>query len=137
MADLVEPDEQLSRFLLDKGHFTPDYVKFRAFLPPRGAIILSVLRTDDLAEEEIWGLGEEHVAAGTRTIFARADFLCAVLAEINAGDYSLSAVPDEPPARHANVTGWPPIEQKELQKQLAQQMAARCGRPRQRPEQPL
>ena len=126
MADTIAPDEQLSRFVLDRNHFTSEHVKFRAFLPPKNQVVLSVSRTRHLEDAEIWALGDQHVAsASRRTIQARADFGCAVLSEIKADEHCLAAVPDEPPPRHANVTGWPSIERKELQKVLAQQLAAR------------
>src|ERR1700722_130349 len=58
-GELTDPDDVLTRFLLQKGHFkrtenraTPD-----AFMPPPD-LKLSVYMITDLAEGEIWTLGK-------------------------------------------------------------------------------
>lgn len=130
-ADPVRPDERISRFVLDRGHFTTERVKFRAFLPPQNntpdGLVLSVGRTCDLNEAEVWAWGDDHVAnPGGRTVFARGDFTLELIQEVAANGITLGIVPNEPPPRHGNITGWPPFDRKELRASLAQQLAAKA-----------
>ena len=123
----VTEAERLSRFVLDRKHFDADRVKFRAFEPPPGEVTLSVSRTDGLTEPEVWRHGDKWVAEPNgRTIYARGDFNLKQVREVQQGGFGLSVAPDEEPERHANVVGWPTIEQKEVRRSLAQQLAAQA-----------
>lgn len=127
----VTETERISRYVLDKGHFTLGRVKFRAFLPPNNntpdGVALSVGRTEDLTEIAVWEWGDENVAASTgRIILARGDFTLADLRDVSDDGTTLTVVPDEPPPRHADVIGWPPVDQKGARTSLAQQLAAKA-----------
>lgn len=116
----VQPGELLTRFLTQpKNHFVPTSgrVKYAAFLPS-AALRTSVYRTSDLAQEEVWKLGDDFVAAALRTtISARADIRASV--PIGCG---LTLDPDGiPHPQHANVAGWP--ESRPAQKLLAIKLA--------------
>lgn len=101
----VEDEEITSHFLHFSSQFKKDKVLFGAFFPPVNLkpSQLSVFRIDGLSETEIWGIGETHVGKkGDAAIKARAD--------LKARHYrtqKLIISKDEPPPRHANVTGWP------------------------------
>jgi hypothetical protein len=116
----------LSRFVFQRGHFDETRVKYRAFEPPSRDFTLSVSRTHNLTEPEIWQHGDQWVATPGRAILARGDFTLTQVKEVFVEGFLLSVSPDEPPERHANVVGWPPSEQKELRRSLAQQLAAKA-----------
>ncbi|MBI2895164.1 MAG: hypothetical protein HYY06_16540 [Deltaproteobacteria bacterium] len=80
-----------------------------------------MFRTDGLSEGEIWALGQEAVAqAQGKTLYGRGVLLAADVAAAE-----LRVEPDEPPLRHANITGWPP--EKDAQLAAAQELAARAS----------
>ena len=56
----------------------------------------------ELSENEIWEIGQEHVQTADRPVKARADLLAS-----NVYDSNLEVVPDEPPERHANIRPLP------------------------------
>lgn len=94
--------EPLAKFLyVRKGHFRIDRLQptWRAFLPRKGARELSVFRTEGLTEAEIWELAGIHVKADPK---ARA-----VVTPQAVADCGLDVDPDNIPARHANIVGWP------------------------------
>lgn len=83
-------------------------------------------RTQGADEAVVWAHGDEHVAAEQgRDILARGDFEAKELASVAVDGFQLSIIPDEPPPRHANIIGWPTQEQKEVQRLLAAELAAR------------
>lgn len=114
----VAETEQLARFLLEK-HFSILYrsVKPKAFEPPPD-LQASVYRVIDLNEDEIWSLGERHVAGPQgKTLKGRADILVRAVLSLR-----LAVVADNEPCRHAYIDGWP--NSKPAQMSLAQQLAA-------------
>jgi|SRR6185436_970957 len=118
--------ERVSRFILDKNHFKAGHAKFRAFDPPPAEIALSVSRTEGLSDSQVWDHGDVHVARPSgRQIVARGDFTREDARAVQAGGCQLDIEPEEPPPLHANVIGYPSIEQKELRKSLAQQLVAK------------
>lgn len=117
--------ERVSRFVLDKRHLKADVIKFRAFEPPSADTALSVTRSEGLSEADLWAHGDRWVAApANREVVARGDFTPAQARAVTFDGFQLAIVADEPPPRHANVIGWPPVEQKEVRRSLAQQLAA-------------
>ena len=76
-------------------------------------------RTEGLAEADVWLHADLFV--GSEAI-ARADFLLEAINATAVGEFRLRLVPSEPPPRHANIEGWPPVENGETRKQLAQQL---------------
>jgi hypothetical protein len=117
--------ERISRFILDRNHLKAGQ-KFRAFEPPSNETVLSVSRTDALAENDVWGHADIHVGQPSgRPVIARGDFKRPDAQDVEAGAFRLDVEPDEPPPRHANVVGYPAIAQKEIRRSLAQQLAAK------------
>lgn len=62
--DAVEDNEEISRYLFDKTAIrsSNNTVRHNAFMPPTKSYRLSVYRTNNLASEEIWEIGNEYVA---------------------------------------------------------------------------
>jgi len=114
------PDELTARYLHQRDHFAPvsGRVKPRAFHPAPKDHKTSVFRISGLSENEIWRFGEVYVAAVVeRKILARA--------EVSVGQVDgigLRVETDEPPPRHANITGW--ASEKDQWMSQAQELAA-------------
>ena len=71
-----------------------------------------------LSEKEIWQFGDVYVAAVVgRKILARAEVSVGQVDSI-----ALRVEPDEPPPRHANITGW--ASEKDQWMSQAQELAA-------------
>ncbi len=116
----LSPSETVARYLLDKGAFSRENarVKPRALEPAKGDQKTSVFRTYDLAEEEIWSIGDRHVAIPqSKMLLGRAELLVRDIQSVG-----LDLEPDDKPPRHASIIGWP-IEKNEW-KSLSQVLAA-------------
>ena len=120
----VDDDERLARFILDK-RWAPkgdEGVKAQALLAHK-YVELSVGRHRDLAETEIWELGQEVALKRSETerraipLVGRADFFARTVRGLG-----LNVKPNEPARNHANVIGWP--SGKSAQTSLAQEIAA-------------
>ncbi len=106
----VEPKRALSnltlgRFIDDKRNVSPTgRVKRRAFEPPSINLNLSVYKLNDLAENQVWDIGDQFVASiKGRPILGRADVFEAALRPL-----ALRAVADPVPhPNHMNIVGWP------------------------------
>lgn len=121
----LPPDdaEPLSRFLLSTRHYEVKkmHVKTSAFLPEPNSLETSVFRTLGLNSEEIWAIGEHHVAQPTgRTLHGRGQVLARAPRRLG-----LEVQPDNQPERHAVIAGWPP--QKDKQLMLAIELAAEAA----------
>lgn len=119
----LDKGEPLTRFLLSRSLFSraKGRVKHNAFMPPAD-LRLSVFRTYDLDEPDIWDLGQRCVATvqPEKGLHGRADVLVSVVLE-----NELQVDPDDVPPRHASITGWP--ESKDAQKMLALELAERAS----------
>ena len=124
----ISNTERLSRFIFDQGAFTAStgLIKFRQFLPPQKGNHteeVSVMRTETLAEDMVWTLGQETAAETSgRRVRARGDFVAPAVKDSRAGAWQLDVQPSVPPPRHAIVVGWPPVSEREFRKSLAQQL---------------
>ena len=124
----ISNTERLSRFIFDQSAFTASTVqiKFRQFLPPKSgehAEEVSVMRTETLAEDKVWTLGQDTAAVTSgRPLRARGDFEAPAAKASRAGSWQLDVQPSVPPPRHALVVGWPPVSEREARKSLAQQL---------------
>src|SRR5437867_7956701 len=56
----IQASEPLARFLTSSSHYSPGRVRQAAFLPPAD-LKLSVFRTSEMEEADIWTLGHNHV----------------------------------------------------------------------------
>lgn len=116
--------ENLARYITSKGWFSREKnrVKPRAFMPPPD-LRLSVYRTYNLSEPEIWKIGLKRVIGKMReprNLYGRADIQASKIME-----KKLNINPDNVPPRHAEIIGWP--ELKEKQKSIAQELAAEAS----------
>ncbi len=119
-SDVVS-EERISRYILNRRHIKPekDEIKVDAFLPtnpkpeqPERQI--SVYRTINCEETEIWSIGAQYVEnpGKNRVVLARGDLLAQTV-------YSqdLRIVPHPfPHPRHANIVNWPNEENKARRK---------------------
>lgn len=98
--NLDDHTETLARFLYFKNHYRPsdNTIRPAAFMPP-ASMRLSVFRTFDLPENEIWNLGD---ALRTEPPLGRADIMVQAVTET-----ALTVEADDIPPRHANIVGWP------------------------------
>lgn len=81
------------------------------------------MRTETLAEEAVWTLGQETAAeASGRPVRARGDFAVPGVKDSRVGAWQLNVQPSVPPPRHALVVGWPPVSERDARKSLAQQL---------------
>ncbi len=81
------------------------------------------MRTEALAEQAVWDLGQKTAAGATgHLVRARGDCEVPAVRNSQAGTWRLDARPDVPPPRHAIVAGWPPVGEGEVRKSLAQQL---------------
>jgi len=111
-------DEPLVHYIFSRSHFAPTKgrVKPAAFEVPEDDPALSVYRIQGLNEPSIWVLGQRF-AAGGRTLHARAQLTVA-----QATPPPLVIAREEPPPRHAVVTGWPAAKHERVS--FAQRLAA-------------
>ena len=114
----VDPSETLSRFVLQERYIRANNtVRPAAFEPNRNGKT-SVFRTSDIADKEIWDIGDHEVVIILgKPILGRAD-----ISASNVTAKDLEVIPSEPPERHADITDWP--EEKSKQKQITLELAA-------------
>lgn len=98
------PGEDLCRFLTSKDHYSVQkhVVKHTAFHPPRDNR-LSVYWVTGIADDEVWAIGDAHVAPQRGPILGlaafnslRACYECDLRVEVTG----------VPHPRHADVIGW-------------------------------
>lgn len=100
LSEVVDDDEPLLRFLIHRNNFTARRVKPEAYFPARADNKTSVFRHAAGPRVEVWLLADQNL--GER--HARA---VAMYRAISVGKADLRVEPDEPPPRHANLSGWP------------------------------
>jgi hypothetical protein len=126
----ISDTERLSRFISDEDSFTlsTGRIDFREFLPPKKGPHteeVSVMRTEGLADDAVWAIGDRVVAERSgRPIRARGDFTAPAVRASRAETWQLTVRPDAPPPRHALVVGWPPAADHQRRKNLAKQLRA-------------
>ena len=116
----VDPSETLSRFILQKKVYrSSDHtVKYSAYLPNPSNSETSVFRTSDIADDQVWDIGDREVSVNRgKPILGRADIIADVVISKD-----LVMLPNEPPERHANITGWP--DERSEQRMIALELAA-------------
>lgn len=98
--------EQLTRYIFDNNCFKESTRKVRppAFTPHRIRNDLSVYRTSDCTDEEVWELSRKYVEPKRKKkTLARADTKAKAYFELKLCVISL----EKPHIRHVNVVGWP------------------------------
>lgn len=102
-TNAVAPHEIASRFLIDGQVWTESReVKYPAFIPPK-SLKLSIFRTSNLNEQEIWTLAVEKVEPSRGPVIGRGELTVAVIAEEKLQVFS----DEDQNSRHADVVGWP------------------------------
>lgn len=104
MNEAVNPEENISRFYFSKKDVRQDNtIKHNVFMPPPIHGRMSVYRTSDLTNQEIWDIGKIYVEPDRgKPIVGRAD-----LKAIEIYNCKLKITPTElPHPRHANIEGW-------------------------------
>ena len=114
--------EPLARFLTSSSHFNAIAVKPAAFMPNR-ARETSVFRHERDPVEGLRLIAEKNLAVSCSCYGAA---ICEASAVRKVG---LEISASEPPARHANIVGWPaiendPVAQKSKDKELAASVAS-------------
>lgn len=77
---------------------------------------MSVYRTSDIIEEEIWNIGKNVAVSRSKTLKGRVD-----IAVSNVKANRLDVVPDDAPSIHANIVDWP--ARKEERMEIAMKLA--------------
>ena len=101
----ISDTEHLSRFIFDQGGFSSSTkrINFRQFLPPKKGKHteeVSVMRTESLAEDVVWTLGQETAATPSgRCVRARGDFESAATKKAALANWRLDVQPSVPPPR--------------------------------------
>jgi len=127
LPEEVGDDEDLARFLTQSGHYSQQRVRPGAFLPTPQDRATSVSRHGREPMQNLKSLG--LTAARERRLHGAALFKV-----VDVRNLGFEVKSDEPPVRHALITGWPwPDSDKELRKaqhlEFAQQLASAAGPP--------
>jgi len=123
LSDIVENEEDLVRFLTSDRQYSAVMIRPSAVEPNPRDRATSVFRHGRHPAESLWDIGINQVAGG-RTLHGAAIFKAkhvrAALLEVLA---------QEPPPRHANITGWPwPEDDPEMGKAERKERAALIAR---------
>lgn len=127
LPEIIDPTEDIARFLCQNRHFRQDSVRHEAFLPNPKDRETSVSRHGREPSTDLWELG--RTACGERTLYG-----AAIVKALSVTRLSLELIAQEGPPHHAVIKGWPwndldPVEQKSIQKELALRLATEAGRP--------
>lgn len=125
LSTKVKDQEILSRYITSKNWFSRknDRVKHHAYMPRPKELDLSVYRTDNLSNLEIWEIARKRIISKMsvpRSLYGRADLQAG-----NLNNTDLKIDPDNKPKRHANIINWPSL--KEDQKIIALELAEKAS----------
>jgi hypothetical protein len=118
LPDVVAGEEDLARFLPSSKLFNATMAKPAAFLPSANDGETSVFRHGSEPRDVLWAIGAKH-AARNRTLHG-----AAIVKASDVRAALLDAIAEEPPPRHAAITGWPLDADPDLQKAQQKQRAA-------------
>jgi hypothetical protein len=125
LSERVVDEEDLARFLTSSSQFNSEMAKPSAFLPETKTRETSVFRHGSEPRENLWAIGQVHVAQG-RNIHG-----AAIIKARDVRISQLEVAAYEPPPRHAAIKNWPWIEydpelRKAQQKELANLLASKA-----------
>jgi hypothetical protein len=125
-ATPISDTEPLTHYIYDSDDFTESThrIDWRVFLPPKKGNFtheFSAFRIEGMTEPEVWELGD--TSSGRHTL-ARGDFRAPDVRKCRTNGWKLDIEPSEPPPRHASIIGWPPVEERDARKSLAQLLRA-------------
>ena len=119
LSETIDDGEPLARFITSSSHFNAIGVKPAAFLPRRDET--SVFRQQ--AGPELAILANRHLAQ------AKNIFGAAMIAASAVRAAALDVMASEPPPKHANIIGWPSLQNDpELRKAHLLEIAAVIAR---------
>lgn len=101
LAEIVGDEEDLARFLTSSSQFNTLGAKPSAFLPSPKVRATSVFRHGAEPRDSLWRVAREHLV-GVRTLHG-----AAIVKAKYVRAAQLTVVAQEPPPRHANISGWP------------------------------
>jgi hypothetical protein len=101
LAENVDDEEDLTRFLTSSSQFNAVMVKPAVFLPNPKNGETSVFRHGSFPRALLWQIAKEQVRAD-RTLHG-----AAIVKAKHVRSALLDVVAQEPPPRHANIVGWP------------------------------
>jgi hypothetical protein len=111
----------LVRFVYDSKNVRSDgTIKHQEFMPRGERNNLSVFHKYTSDESEIWALSDT-IRPDSRKGFARGEITVGLVQETG-----LTVDFDNIPPNHANIEGWPTSSEKDKQKSLAQELAAKA-----------
>ena len=124
LPDFVGDDEEVTRFLTQSSHYNSLMPKPAAFLPDPKHRNKSVFRCP-ANPDHIREILEKN------TNFQQAPKAAAVCKTIEVRNAGVDVIAKEPPDAHANIEGWPWLEndpelQKAKQKEIASAIAQKC-----------
>ncbi len=122
LAEHVDDEEDLARFLVSSSQFNATMVKPSAFLPNPKNGETSVFRHGTSHIEQLWKLAELNVA-GERSLHG-----AAIVKARHVRAAHLGVLASEPPERHANIVGWLVDTDPELAKAYWKEKAADLAR---------
>ena len=93
--------QSMARYLTHRGEFKGGIVRYSAFDPPK-SLRKSVYWIAQIPEEEIWVIGDKHVAPARGPILGRADFNSLAVYQNNLS----IDLTGKPHPRHADIIGW-------------------------------
>ena len=103
LPEQVADPEPLARFLTSDGQFNRGMAKAPAFMPGPADGATSVFRQSTVPPEALWALADRELEPQRK---ARG---VAVLTAAQVRSAQLEVMASEPPARHANIQGWPEV----------------------------
>lgn len=113
LPEQVHDDEDLARFLTSRNQFNATMVKPSAFIPhPKNSA--SVFRHGSEPRDSLWQISDKHLPNARRIYGA------AFIKAIQVRKASFDILADEPPPRHADITGWSSL--RDPREQKAQQL---------------
>jgi hypothetical protein len=117
----LDEQEILIRFVYDSKNIRSDgTIKHQEFMPRGDLNNLSVFHKFTSDEVEIWALSDS-IRPDNKKGFARGEITVGSVQEIG-----LTIDFDNIPPNHANIESWPPSSEKDKQKSLAQELAAKA-----------
>jgi len=122
---IVDDEENIARFLYHRSLYSTLGPKTSAFLPHKQDRETSVFRHGSEPQEQLWAIGSD--VAGERYLYG-----AAIVKTRDVREARLIVHADEPPPRHAVITGWPWDEndqklQKAKQKEIAELLVSKSA----------
>lgn len=117
LPESIGEDELLARFLTSSSYFNAAGAKAAAFLPAADHKT-SVLRHGIEPAESLWAIGGQWIRGNLHG--------AAIIIAVDVRSV-LELEADEPPARHANIIGWPVHLDAEFQRSQRKELALRLA----------